>query len=59
MNKQQVADKAKHIREEHHKAMKLLAVTVVAIGAFVGVILGMHGHGLCLEIVGLYLVELV
>lgn len=52
-------DKANHVRAEHRKACKLLAVTIVAVGSFVGVVLGYHYHGLGLEILGLYLVELV
>lgn len=52
------AERIKHIREEHHKACKLCSVSLVVLGALFAAA-GMYELGLPLEIVGLYLVELV
>lgn len=52
-------EKAKHVREEHRRACLMIATTVIVIGAIVGVGLEMHGIGLIVEVLGLYLVAAV
>lgn len=51
-------EKAKKVREEHKRAMLILATTVVVLGGVLGVT-GYHGHGMFVEAVGLYLVAII
>lgn len=54
-----LADRAKVARTEHRRALKLLAVTLVVLGGFIGIYLEQHGFGFIVEATGLYLVELI
>lgn len=52
-------EKAKLIREQHRRACLLLGTTVIVLGAWLGIVTGMHGASLVVEAVGLYMVAMV